>query len=103
MSKNKNKKSSNSEELEVIEQPVVEQFEPLSPREKRLLKHKEKNLQPLEDVNYKEEFRKFFIKIKTKNKLDGSLEEVLWLHLKAIKHDKTELFEAGIKNFGLNI
>jgi hypothetical protein len=53
--------------------------------------------------NNREDFRKYFLKIKRKLSLDKSLEDILWVHLKAIDHDKKELFEQGVKHFGYKI
>jgi len=50
---------------------------------------------------YRKEFRKYFSKIKREKGLNRNLEEVLWLHLKAVGKAKPELFDEGIKNFGL--
>lgn len=51
----------------------------------------------------REEFRKFFVKIKGKLNLDKSMEEVIWTHFKAAGFDKKDKFEKGIKHFGYNI
>lgn len=73
-------------------------------RKKRIAIAEERTLQPCaSNANAREDFRKYFLKIKKQLNLDKSLEEVIWLHLKAIKHDKKELFEIGIKHFGYKI
>ena len=51
----------------------------------------------------REDFRKYFLKIKNKLKLEKSVEEIIWVHLKAIKHDKKELFDKGVKHFGYKL
>lgn len=51
----------------------------------------------------REDFRKFFLKINKKLNLNKSLEEVIWIHLKTIQHDKKELFEKGIEHFGYKL
>jgi len=51
----------------------------------------------------REEFRKFFAKIKNKLKLEKSMEEVIWKHFKASGFDKKEKFEKGIKHFGYKL
>ena len=51
----------------------------------------------------REDFRKYFLKINKKLKLNQSLEEVIWIHLKTIKHDKKELFDKGIEHFGYKL
>lgn len=73
----------------------------LTPREKRLLKAQAKQVAEVKEVDHREEFRQYFVQLKTKLKLDPSLEKILWLHLKAINCDKAEDFEKGIKHFGL--
>jgi hypothetical protein len=57
----------------------------------------------LDEEVVREEFRKFFIKAKRKLGLENKMEEIIWLHLKAIKHDKPEKFEDGIANFGYKL
>jgi hypothetical protein len=51
----------------------------------------------------REEFRKYFLKLNKKLNLNKSLEEVIWIHLKTIKHDKKELFDKGIEHFGYKL
>ena len=51
----------------------------------------------------REEFRKYFLKLNKKLNLNKSLEEVIWIHLKTIEHDKKELFDKGVKHFGYKI
>ena len=53
--------------------------------------------------NKREEFRKYFLKLNKKLNLNKSLEEVIWIHLKTIQHDKKELFDKGIENFGYKL
>lgn len=56
-----------------------------------------------EDPDFRAEFSNFWAKNKKsygKSK-DLDIEGVLWVHLKAAGYDKPELFEAGIKHFGL--
>lgn len=56
-----------------------------------------------EKTDERENFRKYFLKLSKKLSLNKSLEEVVWIHLKTIKHDKKELFDKGIKHFGYKI
>lgn len=51
----------------------------------------------------REDFRKYFLKLNKKLNLNESLEEVIWIHLKTIKHDKKELFDKGVQHFGYKI
>jgi hypothetical protein len=53
--------------------------------------------------NNREEFRKYFLKLNKKLNLNKSLEEVIWIHLKTIKHDKKELFDKGVEHFGYKL
>ena len=51
----------------------------------------------------REEFRKFFIKLKGKLNLASDMEVVIWNHLQSIGADKKEKFEEGIKHFGYEL
>ena len=53
--------------------------------------------------NNREEFRKYFLKLNKKLNLNKSLEEVIWIHLKTIQHDKKELFDKGVEHFGYKL
>lgn len=56
----------------------------------------------LNDEEKREAFRVFWAQEKAKYGKAKDLEEILWLHLKTIKMDSPEQFDAGIKHFGLN-
>ena len=63
-----------------------------------------KEMKKAEDkTDERENFRRYFLKLSKKLSLNKSLEEVIWTHLKAIKHDKKELFDKGVKHFGYKI
>lgn len=49
----------------------------------------------------REAFRVFWAKEKIKYGKSKDLEQVIWVHLKAVKMDSPEQFEAGIQHFGL--
>jgi hypothetical protein len=53
--------------------------------------------------NNREDFRKYFLKLNKKLNLNKSLEEVIWIHLKTIEHDKKELFDKGVEHFGYKL
>ena len=55
----------------------------------------------LTDEEKREEFRIFWAQAKSQYGKGRNLEEVLWLHLKAMKMDKPEQFEDGLNHFGL--
>ena len=71
-------------------------------RKKRIALAKESK-KAEEKTDERENFRKYFLKLSKKLGLNKSLEEVVWMHLKAIKHDKKELFDKGVKHFGYKI
>jgi hypothetical protein len=54
-----------------------------------------------EEIPVRIAFADFWAKHQSKFKKGKDLEEILWAHLQAIKHDKPELFEAGLKHFGI--
>ena len=56
---------------------------------------------PLADHEKREEFRKFWAANRNKFNKPKELEEVLWIHLKAMKLDDPKKFEEGVKHFGL--
>jgi hypothetical protein len=56
----------------------------------------------MSDEQKREAFRLHWAQEKSKYGKSKDLEEILWLHLKAIKMDTPEKFEAGIKHFGLS-
>lgn len=49
----------------------------------------------------REAFRVFWAKSKRQYGKAKDLEQILWVHLKAVKMDQPEKFEAGLKHFGL--
>lgn len=57
----------------------------------------------LREEEVREEFKKYFIKLKRKLKLDPSLENVIWLHFKSAGFAKKELFDKGIAHFGYKV
>ncbi len=87
-----NKKKNNKSEEELIAKA----------RKKRLALAKA-NPVVSEKTDERENFRKYFLKLRKKLNLGRYLEEVIWVHLKTIKHDKEELFDDGIKHFGYKI
>ena len=61
------------------------------------------NKRPLREEEKREKFRQYFVKLSRKHNLDKSMENILWLHLSAIKHNVPEMFDKGIENFGLKL
>jgi hypothetical protein len=55
----------------------------------------------LTDRERREAFRVFWAKSKKQYGKSKDLEQILWVHLKAVKMDQPETFEDGIKHFGL--
>lgn len=72
-------------------------------RKKRIAIAAEKNKIETKKDNSREDFRKYFLKINKKLKLEKYVEEVIWIHLKTIGCNKKELFEKGIEHFGYKI
>ena len=79
---------------------VVDKF--ASAKEKRAAAWEAKQKEEKAE-NSRDEFRKFFIKIKGKLNLAGDMEEVIWIHFKSAGFNKKEKFEEGIKHFGYNL
>lgn len=63
----------------------------------------EKPKRPLRDDEVRKQFKSYFVKLKKNLKLESSLENILWLHLKSTGNDKPELFEKGVRNFGYRV
>ena len=77
----------------------------LSPREIRIKLAKSvktNNNKPKEDET-REEFKKYFIKLKRKMGLTPDLEQIIWLHFKASGFDEIEKFDKGIEHFGYKL
>jgi hypothetical protein len=73
-------------------------------RKKRLALAEERGIKkPQEKDTSREDFRKYFLKLSKKLKIDKTLEEVVWIHLKTIGCNKKELFDKGVKHFGYKI
>lgn len=61
----------------------------------------EKIKKPKDNITEREAFKNYWAVSKKSFNRGKDIEDILWSHLKAIKHDKPELFEAGLLNFGL--
>lgn len=60
-----------------------------------------KKSKALNEEEKREAFRVFWAKERNKYGKSKDLEEILWLHLKAIKMDAPEQFVNGLDHFGL--
>lgn len=94
MARPKTKKTSNEVILEGFKKDQSAQVQALektgvfeAPKEKR--------------QSNRELFSEFWALYKSLNKKTKNLEEIVWVHLVAIKHDSPEKFLEGIKHFGL--
>jgi hypothetical protein len=76
---------------------------PLSGKEMRKAAHEAKMTQVAAIEDSREEFRKYFVALKRQLKLAPELENVIWLHLKAINMDKKDQFNDGVRHFGYKI
>lgn len=90
----KNKKMSRDEQIEDVQEKLTKA------REMRL-KLAGRKAAPQEDVDAKKEFEIFWARERASYKKDREIQEILWLHLKAIKHDHPDKFEQGVAHFGL--
>lgn len=78
----------------------------MSKKRKKQQIEEEIEVQPVKEKkasskSVKEEFRKFFVKIRRSKKIPKELEKVIWLHFKSAGFDSPEKFEDGLKHFGL--
>jgi hypothetical protein len=55
----------------------------------------------LQEHEKREQFRLFWATNRTKYGKTKDLEDILWIHLKAVKMDDPSKFEEGMKHFGL--
>lgn len=55
----------------------------------------------ISDKEKRESFKRFWAENKKYYKRASKLEEVIWLHLKAVKMDHPSKFQEGLKHFGL--
>lgn len=79
-----------------------EKREQLTPAEMRKAIHESKKAKKdFEDS--REEFRKYFVGLKRKLNLQPELEQVIWLHLKAVNMATKEKFNEGVTHFGYKI
>jgi hypothetical protein len=87
----------------VVKKPKESDKEKIAKARKKRLALAKEYVQIEDKSDSREEFRKYFLKLSKKLSLDKSFEEVIWTHLKTIKHDKKELFDEGVKHFGYKI
>jgi len=80
-----------------------EKKEELTPAEMRKATHEAKLAKKGAIEDSREEFRKYFVGLKRQLNLGPELENVIWLHLKAISMDKKEKFNEGVTHFGYKI
>ncbi len=83
-----------------VEQKEVDIF--AEARKKRQAAYEVKKAIEKEEDN-REEFRKFFVKVKGKLNLSSDLEGVIWKHFKAAGFDKKDKFKEGINHFGYKL
>lgn len=93
------KKKQEEKDMQVVDNSA-ERIKAAREARKKLWEEKQKKEKPQDD---RDEFRKFFIRIKGKLGLDESMEKVIWLHFKRAGFDKKEKFEKGIKHFGYEL
>lgn len=82
---------------------VLSEDEKIAKARKRNVAIAKKPIVFVAPTNQRESFRLYFLTIRKKLGLNRDLEEIIWTHLKAIKHDKEELFSDGVRNFGYKL
>lgn len=75
----------------------------MSPAEMRRAAHEAKMSTKRVDEATREEFRIYFVELKRKLSLEPEIENVLWLHLKAIGMNKKDKFNDGVRHFGYKV
>ena len=75
----------------------------MSPAEMRKTIHESKLAKKGAIEDSREEFRKYFVGLKRKLNLQPELEQVIWLHLKAVGMATKEKFNEGVTHFGYKI
>lgn len=75
----------------------------MTPAEMRRAAHEAKMSAKKQSDATREEFRIYFVELKRKLNLEPEIEDVLWLHLKAIGMNQKEKFNDGVKHFGYKI
>lgn len=75
----------------------------LSPAEMRRAKHEAKNQEKKAQDASRDEFRIYFVELKRKLNLAPEIEDVMWLHLKAIGMNQKDKFNDGVRHFGYKI
>lgn len=55
----------------------------------------------LSEQEKREQFRLFWARERSNYSKPKELEQILWVHIKSIKLDSPEQFEAGVEHFGL--
>ncbi len=71
--------------------------------EMRKAAHEAKMSKKMSIEDSREEFRKYFVGLKRKLNLAPEIEQVIWLHLKAVGMDKKDKFNEGVQHFGYKI
>jgi hypothetical protein len=80
-----------------------EQKEQLTPAEMRKAAHEAKKAAKKVFQDSREDFRVYFVGLKKKLNLAPEIEQVIWLHLKAVGMATKEKFNEGVRHFGYKI
>lgn len=77
----------------------------ITPREMRKAKYEEmqKSQSFPKESDVRQDFKKYFVKLKRKLNLSDGLEEIIWLHFKSAGFNSQEKFDEGIRHFGYKI
>jgi len=87
----------------MAKQEKKEEAKELTPAEMRRATHEAKVSKKMLTEDSREEFRKYFVGLKRKLNLAPEIENVIWLHLKAVGMATKEKFNEGVTHFGYKI
>jgi len=99
MSKSKETKKDKEAKKEISSKSIFSEA-----KEKRKKAYQDKlKAKKSDEKQTREEFRKFFVKIKKKLSITADMEQIIWIHIKAAGYNKKDKFEDGVKHFGYKI
>jgi Holliday junction resolvase RusA-like endonuclease len=87
----------------MAKQEKKEEVQGPTPAEMRRASHEARNGKQIAIEDSREEFRKYFVELKRKLKLAPEIENVIWLHLKAVNMATKDKFNEGVTHFGYKI
>ena len=99
--KEKKKKMNRDEQIEDIRM-TLEEARVIRLQKQTEANKKNPNANQESELKRRQAFQEFWaMSRRAYGRPEKEIEDILWAHLKAIKHDNPEKFDAGIKHFGL--